>query len=559
MGNGVGLFRQCNFVRRANRRLNLAPATPQRHCRRGRATHERNERWVPLRHERQAELRHDHSDRNAISLHFSDHHRDDAALRANGARARSGSPWLLDGCVCRRFACRVDLSHRAGPGQARTADDRLRAHRQRRDFWFIARSKFQRRHRNARLELVRPGDKLRPGQHHRAGTGTGSPARSRLGRLHVEFRRPDANRRTRRDELVRLHRNAFGARYRRDNLRDRHRICPRARPQGMLAARNDKSGTNHTDTFGSRDDLMLSFSTAWNSGRHKAGDEMLREIKVEFGFDRVELGPGIRISLMPGIQKMFEAGEVTFSSLHNFCPLPVEVLHASPDCYQFSTPWGTEAERAVKQTFPTIDFAERLGAPFVVLHCGEVRMNPITDELIALVKSGEQFSRHYVRKKINAVKKREAAAPAHLRVVKESLKRITDYAAQKNVRLGVEGRRGYEEIPSEKELPALLDELNAPHVGYWHDFGHIQIKENLGFVDHEEWLRQIGGRAFGCHVQDCIWPAQDHQAPFAGSVALEKLVPLLSPDCVFAWEMSPRRTADEIRLSVSRWKERFGE
>ncbi|MFL6528782.1 MAG: sugar phosphate isomerase/epimerase family protein [Chthoniobacterales bacterium] len=304
---------------------------------------------------------------------------------------------------------------------------------------------------------------------------------------------------------------------------------------------------------------MLSFSTAWNSGRHKAGDEMLREIKVEFGFDRVELGHGIRISLMPGIQKMFEAGEVTFSSLHNFCPLPVEVLHASPDCYQFSTPWGTEAERAVKQTFQTIDFAERLGAPFVVLHCGEVRMNPITDELIALVKSGEQFSRHYVRKKINAVKKREAAAPAHLRVVKESLKRITDYAAQKNVRLGVEGRRGYEEIPSEKELPALLDELNAPHVGYWHDFGHIQIKENLGFLDHEEWLRQIGGRAFGCHVQDCIWPAQDHQAPFAGSVALEKLVPLLSPDCVFVWEMSPRRTADEIRLSVSRWKERFGE
>jgi sugar phosphate isomerase/epimerase len=304
---------------------------------------------------------------------------------------------------------------------------------------------------------------------------------------------------------------------------------------------------------------MLSFSTAWNSGRHRAGDEMLREIKGEFGFERVELGHGIRISLMPGIQKMFEAGEVTFSSLHNFCPLPVEVLHASPDCYQFSTPWGTEAERAVKQTFQTIDFAERLGAPFVVLHCGEVRMNPITDELIALVKAGEQFSRHYVQKKINAVKKREAAAPAHLKVVKESLKRITDYAANKNVRLGVEGRRGYEEIPSEKELPALLDELNAPHVGYWHDFGHIQIKENLGFVDHEEWLREIGQRAFGCHVQDCIWPAQDHQAPFAGSVALEKLVPLLSRDCAFVWEMSPRRTADEIRLSVSRWKERFGE
>lgn len=304
---------------------------------------------------------------------------------------------------------------------------------------------------------------------------------------------------------------------------------------------------------------MISFSTCWNSGRHTAGDEMLREIKGELGFDHIELGHGIRISLMPGIQKMFEAGEVTFSSLHNFCPLPVEITHASPDCYQFSSLHGPERERAVKQTFQTIDFASRLGAPFVVLHCGEVRMNPITDELIALVKKGEQFSRKYVRMKIKAVEKREAAAPPYLERIKDSLRRIAEYAAGKNVRLGIEGRRGYEELPSEKELPALLDELNSPQLGYWHDFGHIQIKENLGFLDHEEWLRAVGQRALGCHVQDCVWPAQDHQPPFAGQVDLEKLVPLLAPNCLFVWEMSPRKSIEEIRRSVVTWKERFGE
>ncbi len=83
---------------------------------------------------------------------------------------------------------------------------------------------------------------------------------------------------------------------------------------------------------------MISFSTCWNSGRHRAGDEMLREIKDELGFNQIELGHGIRISLMPGIQKMYEAGEVAFTSLHNFCPLPVEVMQASPDCYMFSAP-----------------------------------------------------------------------------------------------------------------------------------------------------------------------------------------------------------------------------
>jgi sugar phosphate isomerase/epimerase len=304
---------------------------------------------------------------------------------------------------------------------------------------------------------------------------------------------------------------------------------------------------------------MIAFSTCWNSSRHTAGDAMLREIKDQLGFDLIELGHGIRLSLLPGVQKLFEDGEVRFTSLHNFCPLPVEVMSASPDCYTFSSNSGHERQRAVKQTLQTIDFAARLGASFVVLHLGKIPMKPVTDPLIALAKAGEMFSREYVRRKVNAVAKRESAAPMYLANVKECLKPIIEHAATKNIRLGIEGRRGYEEIPSEREIPALLDEINAPHVGYWHDFGHLQIKENLGFIDHAEWLRAIGPRTFGCHVQDCVWPAQDHQPPFAGGVDLEKLVPLLPPSCLFVWEMSPRKTTEEIRRSVVIWKERFGE
>jgi sugar phosphate isomerase/epimerase len=184
-------------------------------------------------------------------------------------------------------------------------------------------------------------------------------------------------------------------------------------------------------------------------------------------------------------------------------------------------------------------------------------MNPITDELIALAKNGQLLSREYVRRKVDAVKKREQRAPAYLERTKDCLKRIVEYAASKNIRLGIEGRRGYEEMPNERELPALLEELNSPHAGYWHDFGHIQIKENLGFLNHEEWLRTIGARALGCHLQDVVWPGQDHQPPFAGHVALVRLVPLLAPECIFVWEMSPRKTVDEIRRSVERWQHHF--
>src|SRR5438552_11264823 len=145
---------------------------------------------------------------------------------------------------------------------------------------------------------------------------------------------------------------------------------------------------------------MIAFSTCWNSGRHTAGDEMLREIKTELGFDLIELGHGIRLSLMPGIQKMLDSGQVRFTSLHNFCPLPVEVMVASPDCYQLSAVFPEERERAVRQTFQTIDFAERPGAPLVVLHLGEVKMRPFSGQLSGMTKAGKHPARANVRAKL---------------------------------------------------------------------------------------------------------------------------------------------------------------
>ena len=224
---------------------------------------------------------------------------------------------------------------------------------------------------------------------------------------------------------------------------------------------------------------MIAFSTCWNSGRHTSGEEMLREIQA-LGFNLINSVTAFVFHSCLRIQKMFDAGEVRFSSLHNFCPLPVEVMSASPDCYEFSAASKSERERAIKQTLQTLDFATRLNAPFVVLHCGSIAMNPITDELIALAQNGGLLSRKYVRKKIDS-RTRERAAPSHLARVRECLKPIVERAAEKNVRLGIEGRRGYEGISSEREIPQLLDEIAAPHVGYWHDMGHIQIKENLGF------------------------------------------------------------------------------
>lgn len=286
---------------------------------------------------------------------------------------------------------------------------------------------------------------------------------------------------------------------------------------------------------------------------------MLQEIR-DLGFENVELGHGIRLSLMAGIQQAVDAGRVRITSLHNFCPLPLEVTGSAPDCYEFTSHRHFDVQRANKLTRQTIDFAARFHAGYVVLHLGRVAMRPVMDDLGKLLKTdGGRFGRAFVRRKLQAVRERERKGPLYLARAKDSLLRAADYAAKKNVFLGVEGRHSYEEVPTEREAAALLEEVNAPHVGYWHDFGHIQIKANLGFVDHFEWLQSIRHRLFGCHLHDVAWPLGDHRVPFTGGgVDYERLIPLLPDNCLKVWELHPRQTTEAIRENLQRWRERFG-
>ena len=284
---------------------------------------------------------------------------------------------------------------------------------------------------------------------------------------------------------------------------------------------------------------------------------MLRDIR-DLGFEHVELGHGIRVSLLPGIQAAVEAGVVRVTSLHNFCPLPLEITGASPDCYEFTSHRPTDVTRALKLSRQTIDFAARLGATYIVLHLGRVPMRPVMGPLGELVGAGERFGREFVKKKLTAVRQRERLGPAYVQRARDCVKQIADYAVTKNVFLGVESRHSYEEVPTERELVALLDELNCPNVGYWHDFGHVQVKHNLGFLDHYDWLKSIRHRLFGCHLHDTAWPMTDHRVPFAGQVEYARLVPLLPENTYFVYELHPRQTAEAIRESLGRWQATFG-
>src|SRR5580658_58992 len=240
---------------------------------------------------------------------------------------------------------------------------------------------------------------------------------------------------------------------------------------------------------------MYSFSTCWNSHRHTDGRAMLREIR-DLGFEYAELSHGIRISLVPGILEAVDAGEIKISSLHNFCPLPIGVLKASPNLFQFSAEDPRDRDLALKYTLKTFDFAGRVKSGMVVLHLGSIEMKDFTGKLGDLLKNGgkEKNEVKFSRLRAEAMKTSEAKKEIFFARMKETLRLLVPEAEKRGLKLGCENRQALEELPLDGDFQNFLSEFPGPNIVYWHDTGHAQTKENLGVLRHESFLENLAPR-----------------------------------------------------------------
>src|ERR1043166_5103362 len=171
---------------------------------------------------------------------------------------------------------------------------------------------------------------------------------------------------------------------------------------------------------------------------------MLHEIH-RMGFEYAELSHGIRLSLVEGIQAALKAGEIKISSVHNFCPLPVGVMHAAPNIYLLSSPDDRERERAIKQTLKTIEFAVQCKAQVIVMHLGRVFMRPLmwpsyTDKLLNMVRNGKHVLPRYERVRFKAITLREKKREPYWKQLLKSLDKVVEHAKQAGVKLGAENR-----------------------------------------------------------------------------------------------------------------------
>lgn len=303
---------------------------------------------------------------------------------------------------------------------------------------------------------------------------------------------------------------------------------------------------------------MLSLSTCWNNHRCTDGLDLAREAR-SMGFDFIEISHGTSVSLLPGLMQAFDAGEIRISSIHNFCPSPVEVMMDAPDVYEFSSSRLFVRERAVKLTKQSILTAARFGVNRVVMHMGSVPMRSVTGKLEALAAAGAAYSRKFTELKLRLVAQREKVSTFYLDRARAALHELLPFAAEQKVALAIETRSHFEQVPNEAEMMQLLADFgDSPWIGAWHDFGHVQRQANLGLLDHAQYLAAIAPRLLGCHVHDVAWPARDHRIPFTGGgVDFDRLLPLVPKGIPLVWELSPSQKRLQIIERLGEWRARF--
>ncbi|MCX7927554.1 MAG: sugar phosphate isomerase/epimerase [Candidatus Omnitrophica bacterium] len=303
--------------------------------------------------------------------------------------------------------------------------------------------------------------------------------------------------------------------------------------------------------------MGLAISTSWNAFRHTGALSIVSEI-VALNFFEIELSFNLSYEIVEQFAGLVERKKIQVVSLHNFCPYPEELPRerALPDCFSLASPNQEERKHAVQLTKRTIDTAASLAAKCVVLHLGRVEIPDYTKELILLYEQGQKDSLQFKQIRSDIQIERAQNSSIYFEQALVSLDELQEYASRKDILLAVETRFYYREIPNLEELKIILQRFRNSNVRYWHDTGHAQVMENLGFYRHLDFL-EVGSQALaGMHLHNLIG-CQDHQPPHKGILDFGFLVDYFSKDTLKVMEVHHPATAEEIQESKKKLEELF--
>ena len=270
------------------------------------------------------------------------------------------------------------------------------------------------------------------------------------------------------------------------------------------------------------------------------------------GFARIELNHKVTSAMLEGV----DLEKFQFSSVHEPCPADISVDELKKRDWLISSTKEENRREGVKAVQRSIDLAARLGASTVVVHAGQACDDGGQEKrLRALDASGKRESEEYREIQSQMIQARAEAAEASFESVRKSILELLAHAEKSGVRLGIENRYHYMEIPSPDELDILLGLASPDRIGFLYDVGHAQTLDRLGFYAHEEWLKRFAPRIIGTHLHD-VRGTKDHFTPGLGDVDFDRVAGYLPESafrtCEFQNFNSPEQVKAGLKLLFER-------
>jgi len=299
--------------------------------------------------------------------------------------------------------------------------------------------------------------------------------------------------------------------------------------------------------------VMIGISTVWRSKLIEDSKELL-EALAPLPFSALELDYRISESVFKDI-KQYLKKDWQVLSIHNYFPRPdsIPLAKASADMFLLSNPDKEERLLAIKATIRSIEIANDLEAYAVVIHLGRVEMENEFSKWKELYISGQlEKEKGFVDAKL---KERKEKVQKYVDAALLSLDKLLPRAEKLGIKLGIENRYYFHEIPNYEEMKVILETFAGASLGYWHDVGHAEVLARLGICPHEKWLSTYGDYLLGTHIHD-VKDLDDHLAPGQGTVNFDKIIPYLKKASVKIFEIHPKSTAQQIEAGFDCLKEK---
>jgi sugar phosphate isomerase/epimerase len=288
-----------------------------------------------------------------------------------------------------------------------------------------------------------------------------------------------------------------------------------------------------------------SLSTMWARGNFGTLDGFCMAAR-QLGFAGIELNHQINSAILEGS----DFHQVDINSIHEPCPADISTETLKEQDWMISAEDDEKRWQGVQAVKRSIDLAHDLSASTIVVHAGNV-MADLTIEKKMRLLYGQKLkpSIEYQGLQEDLQMRRATHSESRLEAVKKSLIELLNYAGRYNIRLGLENRYHFLDIPIPDELEVLLNLASPDQLGFIYDVGHAQTLDQLGFFAHQEWLDRFATRIIGVHLHDVIG-VDDHKVPGFGEFDFDTVAAFLPKEAFRTLEVHPQNTPEQIRAGL---------